>query len=77
MTVQANVFPKLQLVKDLVRPLSKKRRFTTSFESQHVKASQTLVKSRWEHFYHILPLSGVTDFENISLSDIRNLRGFC
>ena len=46
MTVQANVFPKLQLVKDLVRPLSKKRRFTISFESQHVKASQTLVKSR-------------------------------
>ena len=52
--VTANVFPKLQSVKDLARPLSKKRRFTTSFDSQQVKGSQTLVKSAWEHFYHIL-----------------------
>ena len=51
--VIANVFPKLQTVKDLVRPL--KRRFRTSFNSQHVKGSQRLVKSAWEHFYHIFP----------------------
>ena len=38
---------------NLVRPLSKKRRFRTSFCSEHVKRSQTLVKSAWEHFYHI------------------------
>ena len=43
--VRANVFPKLQTVKDLVRPLSKKRRFRTSFNSQHVRGSQTFVKS--------------------------------
>ena len=51
--VIANVFPRLQTVKDLVRPLSKKRRFRTSFGSQHVKGSQTLVKYAWERFYHI------------------------
>ena len=57
--VIANVFPKLETVKDLVRPLSKKHRFRTSFNSQHVKGSQTLLKSVWEHFYHIFPsLSG-------------------
>ena len=48
--VIANVFPKLQTVKDLVRPLSKKRCLRTSFESQHVKGSQTLPKNAWENF---------------------------
>ena len=47
----AYVFPKLQNVKDLVRPLSKKQCLRTSLESQHVKASETIVKSAWEHFY--------------------------
>ena len=45
--------PRLQTVKDLVRPHSKEQCFRTSFDSQHVKASQTLAKSEWEHFYHI------------------------
>ena len=54
--VIANGFPKLQIVKDLIRSLSKKRRLRTSLDSQHVKASQTLAKSPWEHFYHILHL---------------------
>ena len=53
MIVIANVFRKLQTVKDLVRPLSKKSRFRTPFDSQHVKGSQTLVKSGWENFYHV------------------------
>ena len=49
----------MQTIKDLVRPLSKKHRFRTSFDSQHVKASETLVKSAWKHFYHsFLSLSG-------------------
>ena len=43
----------IQTVKYLFGPLSKKRRFRTSFDSQHVKESQTFVKSAWEHFYHI------------------------
>ena len=37
--VVANVFPKLQTCKNLVRRLSKKRRFKKPFVSQHVKPS--------------------------------------
>ena len=56
--VIANVFPKLQTVKDLFRALSKKRRFRISFETQHAKGSLRLAKFTWENFYHIfLPLS--------------------
>ena len=53
MIVIANVFPKLQTVKHLVRPLSKKHRFRTSFHSLHVRGCQTLVKSTWAHFYYV------------------------
>ena len=53
MIVIANVFPRLQTVKDLFRPLSKKRRFWTFFGNQHVKGSQTLVNSAWDICYHI------------------------
>ena len=53
MIVVGNVFRKLQAVKELVRPLSKKRRFRTPFDSQHFKGSQTLVKLAWEQFYDI------------------------
>ena len=49
----ATLLRKLQAVKDLVRPLSKKHRFRAPFDSQHVNGSQTLVKSAWEHFHHI------------------------
>ena len=45
MIIIANVFPKYQTVKILVRPLSKKRRFRTRFESQRVKVLQLLWKS--------------------------------
>ena len=48
-----NVFPKLATVQDLVTPLTFQRRLKTSFDSQHVKRFQTVVKSSWEHFYHI------------------------
>ena len=41
----ANVFPKLQTVKSLVRPLYKKGRFRTRFDTQHVNASQILANS--------------------------------
>ena len=37
-------FPNYGL-EDLVKPLSKKRRFRTSFDSEHVKGSKTIVKS--------------------------------
>ena len=51
--IRANVFPKLQTVKILIRPLCKKRRFKKRFDSQHVKASQILAKSASEQFYHV------------------------
>ena len=41
----ANVFPKLQTVKILVRPLFKNGHFRKRFDSQHEKASQILAKS--------------------------------
>ena len=52
MIVIANLFPRLLTLKDLVTPLSNKRYFRTSFGSEHVKVSQTLVRSAWVHFYH-------------------------
>ena len=45
MVVIANVFPKLETVKNLARTLSKMRRFRTRFDGQHVQESQILVKS--------------------------------
>ena len=45
MTFIANSFPKLQTVKDLVRPRPKKCHFKTTFDSQHGKVIQTLAKS--------------------------------
>ena len=51
--VIANVFPKIATVQALVTPLTIQRRLKTSFDSQNVKRFQTLVKSPWEHFYHI------------------------
>ena len=50
-----NVFPKLASVQGLVTPLTIQRRLKTSFDSQHVKRFQTVVKCSWEHFYHIFP----------------------
>ena len=51
MTIIAYVLPKLKTAKVLVRPLFKKWRFITPFDSQHVKGSKALVKSTWQHFY--------------------------
>ena len=51
--VIGNVFPKLATVQVLITPITFQWRLKTSFDSQHVKPFQTLVKSSWEHFYHI------------------------
>ena len=53
MIVIANIFRKLRTVKGLFKPLSRKRCFRTSFDSQRVNGCQTVVKWTWEHFYHI------------------------
>ena len=42
MIVIATLLRKLQIVKVMVRPLSKKYRLKTPVDSQHVKAFQTL-----------------------------------
>ena len=77
MIIIANVFPKYQTVKILVRPLSKKRRFRTRFDSEHVKASQMpakmFVEAPLSWFFIILR---EVDLENVSPSVTWNLRVF-
>ena len=46
-------FRKLQNVKNMVRPLSKKHRSRTPFDSQHDKGSPTLAKSASDRFDQI------------------------
>ena len=53
MTVIANMFPKLQTVKNFATPLCKKRRFGARLDCRHVKVSRILAKSPWECFYHV------------------------
>ena len=55
MIVIANLFLKLQVVKNFVRPLYKKGRFRTRLDTQHVNASQVLANSPWGHIYHVFP----------------------
>ena len=45
MILIATLFGKLDTVKELVRRLFKKQRLRNPFDSQHIKGSQTLVKS--------------------------------
>ena len=62
MIVIPTLFWKLQTVKDLVIPLSKKHRFRTPFDSEVVKGSQTLVKYLLEQFHYIFHQSQRTCF---------------
>ena len=64
--VIANVFPKLQTVKNFFIPLCKKRRFGTRFDTQHDKVSQILAKSPWEGFYHVFSSFWEKFISNIS-----------
>ena len=68
MIVIANVFPKLQTVKELVKKPYWNCCFRTSFDSKHVNGSQNLVKSPWDHFYHIFLLFWVEMICNLSPS---------
>ena len=54
MALVAYVVSKLQTVKVMVRQISEWPRFIAPFYGQHVKGSQTLVKSPWEYFYQII-----------------------
>ena len=53
MIVIATLFRKFQTLKDLVRPLFKKHRFRNCFDNQHVKESQSPVKSAKEDIHRI------------------------
>ena len=53
MTVIADVFPILWTPKNMVRWTSKKSRLRGSFEKQHGKRTQALLKFAWQHLYHI------------------------
>ena len=71
----ATFFRKLRPVKDLVRPLFKKHRFRNSFDNQHVKESQSLVKSASEHFHHIFSALSKTLIWKISHLVISSILG--
>ena len=53
MTVIADLFPKLRTPKNVVRYMSKKSRFERSFDTQHGKRVQTLLRSEPQRRYHI------------------------
>ena len=53
MMVLANVFSKLQTVKNFVTPLCKKRCFGTRLDSRNMKESGIFAKSPCECFYHV------------------------
>ena len=53
MTLIADVFPKLRTQKNLVRSMNKKSTFKGSFEKQHGKCAEILLKCQGEHLYHI------------------------
>ena len=53
MIVIATLLQNFQVVEGLVKLLSKKLYFRTPFESQHVRGSQSRVKSASENFHRI------------------------
>ena len=53
MTLIANVFPKLETRKNVVRYMSKKSRFKGPFERQHGKRAKTHFRSKRQHRYLI------------------------
>ena len=53
MTLIADVVPKLRTQKNLVRSMPKESNFKGSFQKQHGKRAQTLLKFAWQNLYHI------------------------
>ena len=68
MIVITNVFPKLQTVNILVKPLSKKRRLRTRFDSEHVKRPKYFRNLHEGTFMTFFINLRVADFENFSSS---------
>ena len=53
MSFIADLFAKLRTPKNVVRYMSKKSRFKETFDRQHGKRIQTLLRSESQHRYHI------------------------
>ena len=77
MIVIANVFPKLQTVQILVRPLYEKRCFRTPFDSQDVKAPKMLGNLHERSFTMFFIILIEVELENVSPTIRWNLRGVC
>ena len=53
MTLIANSFPKLRIPEKVARYMSNKSRFKGTFDRQHGKRVQRVLRSGQKHFYHI------------------------
>ena len=53
MPLTAYVYPKLQIVKDVVKQMFKKSRSRRPFDRRHCKRTQTLLKYGDPHLWHI------------------------
>ena len=53
MTLIADFFSKLRTPENVARYMSNKSRFKETFEWQHGKRVQTLLRSGQQHYYHI------------------------
>ena len=53
MTLVADVFRKLETMKDLVRQIPKKSHFRRPFDKQHGKRDETILKSARQDLYHL------------------------
>ena len=53
MTLIADLFPKLRILENVARYMSKKSRFKGPFDTQHGKRVQTQLRSGQQHCYHI------------------------
>ena len=71
----ADSFRKLRTSKDVVRKMPKKLHFRTSFDSQHNKGCQTLLKSGRQYLYHVFPSLSEIWSQKISLLLISEIFG--
>ena len=53
MTLIANSFPKLRTPENVARYMSDKSRFKGTFDREHGKRVQKVLRSGKQHFYHI------------------------
>ena len=52
-TLIGHLYPKLRTLKNVVRYMAKKSRFTAPFDREHGKGAQTLSQSERQQRYHI------------------------